>query len=319
MTLFDGEGNRDGPGDGVRSVRRRFPGEFSRDAREREGVVGSAGIARESVPGGFVGLCLVCVGVFRFEANGWRGLLGATISTASMIILGLTGVVGLGGTARGAGSSFSSVSSSSTTVGTFFLVVRDRATLVVEFEGPALVARVVVRVDALEGGLVEGGLVRGGLVEGFLDGGFTRMTCSSTSAGRTPGGLPRRLGATAVSTSIASSISVTVVFFVTRFGGAFSALDGPAPALNRVVGCFLVGAASPKTLGSRSVLVARRVVRSVVRALRGGSAGVTGPSDRSLRREGSDGRGSAGAFRLGAIVVRVQQGSSVFDLVLKMV
>jgi len=52
-------------------------------------------IAGGSVLGGFVGLRLVCMGAFRFEANGWRGLLGVTISTASMIILGLTGVVGL--------------------------------------------------------------------------------------------------------------------------------------------------------------------------------------------------------------------------------
>jgi hypothetical protein len=39
-----------------------------------------------------------------------------------------------------------------------------------------------------------------------------------------------------------------------------------------------------------------------VRGFGGGFAGVTGPSDRSLRREGSDGRGSAGAFRFGGIV-----------------
>ena len=302
MTLFDGEGRRDGSGDGVRSFRWRFPGEVCRDPREREGVAGSTGIAGGSVLCGFVGLCLVCMGVFRFEANGWRGLLGVTISTASMIILGLTGVIGLGGTARGAGSSFSSVSSSSTTVGTFFFVVRGRVALVADFEGPALVARVVVRVDALEGGLVEGGLA-----EGFLDGGFARTTCSSTSVGRTLGGLPRRLVATGVSTSIASSISVTVAFFVTRFGRAFSVLDGPATALDRVADCFLVVSGSSKVLDCCSVFTACRVVRAVVRALRGGFAGVTGPSDRSLRREGSDGRGSAGAFRLGAIVVRIRQ------------
>ena len=309
MTLFDGEGNRDGSGDGVRSFRRRFPGEVGRDRREREGVVGSTGIMGGSVLCSFAGLCLVCMGVFRFEANGWRGLLGVMISTASMIILGLTGVVGLGGTARGAGSSFSSVSSSSTTVGTFFFVVRDRVGLVVDFEGPAVVVRLVVRVDVLEGGLVGGGLVAG-----FLDGGFARATCSSTSVGRTLGGLPRRLGATTV--SIASSISVTVAFFVTRFDGAFSVLDDPGTALVRVVGCFLVGSGGSKALDSCSVFVARRVARAVVRGLRGGFAGVTGPSDRSLRREGSDGRGSAGAFRLGAIVVRIRQqkGSSVIEL-----
>jgi len=315
-TLFDGEGNRDGSGDGVRSFLRRFPGEDGRDPREREGVVGSTGIAGGSVLGGFVGLRLVCMGVFRFEANGWRGLLGVTISTASMIILDLTGVVGLDGTARGAGSSFSSVSSS-TTVGTFF-VVRDRVDLVVDFEGPALVAPVVVRVDVLEGGLVvAGGLVGGGFVEGFLDGGFTRTTRSSTSAGRTPGGLPRRLGATTGSTSIASSISVTVAFFAARFGGAFTVLDGPAIGLDRVAGCFLAGSGSSKALDSGSVFAARRVVRMVVRDLGGGFAGVTGPSDRSLRREGSDGRGSAGAFRLGAILVvriRQQKGSFAIDL-----
>lgn len=123
-------------------------------------------ITGRSALGGLVELSFVCVGVFRFEANGWRGLLGVTISTASMITLGRTGVVILGGTECGAGSSFSSSgSTSSTVIGTFFFVVRDRVVFVVDFEGPALVAvvRVVVRVDALEGGLVDGG---------FLDGGF---------------------------------------------------------------------------------------------------------------------------------------------------
>jgi hypothetical protein len=89
-----------------------------------------------------------------------------------MITLGRTGVVSRGGAGFGAGSSSSSSgSSSSTTVGTFF-VVRDRAVLMVGFEGPALA--LAVRADVLEGGLVEGGLAEGGLVEGgFFDGGFT--------------------------------------------------------------------------------------------------------------------------------------------------
>ena len=105
-TLFDGEGNRGGSGDGDRSFRRRFLlGEVCGDTREREGVVGSMGITGGSVLGGFVGLGFGYIGVFRFEANGWRGLLGVTISTASMITLDLTGVVGLGGTSWGAGSS----------------------------------------------------------------------------------------------------------------------------------------------------------------------------------------------------------------------
>jgi hypothetical protein len=160
MALFDGEGTRGGPGDGDRSFRRRFPRETGGGAREREGVVGSMAITGRSALGGLVELGLVCVGVFRFEANGWRGLLGVTISTASMITLGLTGVVVLGGTECGAGSSFSSSgSTSSTTIGTFFFIVRDRVVFVVDFEGPALVAvvRVVARVDALEGGFLDGG------------------------------------------------------------------------------------------------------------------------------------------------------------------
>lgn len=69
-----------------------------------------------------------------------------------------------------------------------------------------------------------------------------------------------------------------MVFFVARFGGTFSVLDGPAAVL--------------------------RVVRAVARDFGGGFAGVMGPSDRSLRREGSDGRGSAGAFRFGGIMGR---------------
>lgn len=97
------------------------------------------------------------------------------ISTASIIILGRTGVVSRGGSGSRAGFSSSSSSSSSTTVGTFF-VVRDRVALVVDFEGPALafVMRVVVRVEVFEESLVEGGLVEGSFVEGgFFDGGFT--------------------------------------------------------------------------------------------------------------------------------------------------
>ena len=211
MALFDGEGNRGGSGDGVRSFRRRFPGEIDRDAREREGVVGSTAITGRCELSGLVGLGLVCMEVFRFEVNGWRGRLGVTISTASMIILGLTGVVGLGGTGCDTGSS-SSGFSSSTICGTFFFVVRDRAVLVVDFEGPALVVRVVDREDALGGGLVEGGLAGGGLVEGGLfNGGPARTASPSTSAGRTPGGLPRRLGATTVSASIVASTSTTAV------------------------------------------------------------------------------------------------------------
>ena len=176
MTLFDGEGNRRGSGDGERSFRRRFlPGEVRGDTREREGVIGPTEITGGTVLSGFVGLSLGCMGVFRLEANGCRGLLGVTISTASIITLCRTGVVGRGDTGSGVGSSSSSSgSSSSTTIGTFF-VVRERMVLVVDFEGPALalVVRAATRVDVLEGGLVEGGLVERGLVEGgFLDGGF---------------------------------------------------------------------------------------------------------------------------------------------------
>jgi len=122
-------------------------------------------MAGGNVLGGFVGLGLGYMGVFRFEANGCRGPLGVMISTASIIILGLTGVVGLGGIGGGASSSSSSGSSVSTSVGTFFFVVRVRVALVADFEGPALtiVVRVVVRADVLEGGFVE---------SGFLDGGF---------------------------------------------------------------------------------------------------------------------------------------------------
>ena len=219
-----------------------------------------------------------------------------------MIILGRTGVVGLGRTGFDTGSSSSSPSgpSSSITVGTPFVAVRDRVALVVDFEGPAFA--LVVRVDVE--GLVEGGLVEGGLVEGgFFDGGFVLTASSWTSAGRTPGGLPRRLGATVGSTSIVGSASTaaTAVFLVVRFGGAFSVLDGPATVLDRVAlgsDFFSLGFGGPEISGSCFAFAARRVVRG----FGGGFAGVTGPSDRSLRREGSDGRGSAGAFRLGGIV-----------------
>ena len=302
MTLFDGEGSRDGSGDGDRAFRRRFPGEVGGGTREREGVVGSRAIAGGSVLGGFVGLGF---GVFQFELNGWRSRLGVMISTASMIILGLTGVVGLDGTDCGAGPSSSPGSSSSTTIGTFFFVERDRVVLAADFEGPTLawVVRMVVRADVLEGGLAGGSLVAGG----FSDGGFERTTCFSASAGRvTPGGLPRRLGATVVSTSIGVSTSVTTIaaFLVACFGRGFSVLDGPVTALDRVAlasGFFFVGGSG--SLDSCSALAVRRVVRAVARDLEG-LAGVTGPSDRSLRREGSDGRGSAGAFRFGGILSR---------------
>lgn len=188
-------------------------------------------------------------------------------------------------------------------MGTFF-VVRDRVVLVVSFEGPALVTRVVARVDALGGGLAGAGLVEGG----FLGGDFA-TTASSTCAGRTLGGLPRRLGAALGSASVVASTSITaaVVFLIVRFGGAFSVLEGPATALDRVAltaGCFFLGSGGSTFSDACSAFAARRVVRAVVRDLGGGFAGVTGPADRSLRREGSDGRGSAGAFRLGAIVGR---------------
>ena len=245
MTLFDGEGNRGGSGDGDRMFRRRFPGEVGEDTRGREGVVGPAATVGGSLLGGFVGLDLERMGVFWLGAN---GLLGVTISTASMIILCLTGVSGLGG---GAGSSFSSSgSSSSTTVGAFFFTVRDRVVLVVDPEGPGfvLVGRVVARADVLEGGLAEGGLAGGPIEGGFFDGGFTRTACSSTSAGCTPGGLPRRLGATVVPTCVTA-----VVFLIARFGGAFSTLDGPATALVRVTlasGFFFVGSGGSGTSDS---------------------------------------------------------------------
>ena len=98
-----------------------------------------------------------------------------------------------------------------------------------------------------------------------------------------------------------------VVFLVVRFGGAFSVLDGPATALDRVAltSVFFVGSGGFGTSGSSRTFVVRRVIRATVRGFGGGFAGVTGPSDRSLRREGSDGRGSAGAFRLGGIVGQV--------------
>jgi hypothetical protein len=123
------------------------------------------------------------------------------------------------------------------------------------------------------------------------------MTSSSTSAG----GLPRRFGTAVVSTST----TTTAAFLAARFGGAVSVLDGPATALDRVArarGFSFVGSGSSEASGSGPVFAARLVVRTVARGLGGGFAGVTGPSDRSLRREGSDGRGSVGAFRLGAIV-----------------
>lgn len=102
-----------------------------------------------------------------------------------MIILGPAEVNSRGGTCFGAGSSSvsSSDSPSSTTVATFFFVVRDRVALVVGLGAAALalVIRVLVRADALEGR--------------FFGGGLTRADSPWTSAGRVPGGLPRRLGA----------------------------------------------------------------------------------------------------------------------------
>lgn len=76
----------------------------------------------------------------------------------------------------------------------------------IDLEEPALVVvvRVTVRVDVLGGGLVEGGLVEGG----FFDGGFAWIASSSTTVSRGPGGLPRRLGALVISTSVAGSTSV---------------------------------------------------------------------------------------------------------------
>lgn len=71
VTLFDGEDNRGGSGDGVRSHRRLFlPGGVCEDAREREGVLGSTGIAGGRVLGSFAGLVPGSAGVFWLEANG---------------------------------------------------------------------------------------------------------------------------------------------------------------------------------------------------------------------------------------------------------
>ena len=104
-----------------------------------------------------------------------------------------------------------------------------------------------------------------------------------------PGGPPLRLGALIGSTSTGTAV-------------AFSDLDGLAEALDRVVLVpgFFVG--SKPAVFDSALARARRVVRTTVRGFRGGFAGVTGPSDRSLRREGSDGRGSGGALRFGGIV-----------------
>lgn len=92
------------------------------------------------------------------------------ISTASIIILGPTGVNGRGGICFGAGSSSfsSSGSSSSTTAGTIFFAVRDRVVLVVDLVGPTLAlavwvaVRVDVRVDVLEGRFFDGGVICAG-------------------------------------------------------------------------------------------------------------------------------------------------------------
>lgn len=161
----------------------------------------------------------------------------------------------------------------------------------------ALVVRVAIRVD-----VSGGGLAKGCLAGGLFEGGFSWIASPSTTVGRTLGGLPRRLGASVVS----NSIGTTVVFLVARFGRTFSGLDDPAAALDRVAlapGFFLAGSGGSRDSGPGSPpAVGRRVARAVVRGFGGGFAGVTGPSDRSLRREGSDGRGSAGGFRFGGIV-----------------
>jgi hypothetical protein len=101
-------------------------------------------------------------------------------------------------------------------------------------------------------------------------------------------------------------VGTAVVSLAAPFRGTLTVLDGPVVALDRVVlasGFFFAGSGSSKTsVAGSTPTAARRVVRAVARDFWGGFAGVTGPSDRSLRREGSDGRGSAGAFRLGGIV-----------------
>jgi hypothetical protein len=192
--------------------------------------VGPTGTTAGSALGDFVGLGLGCTGIFPFEEKKLRGLFDVEISTASMITFGRTGVVGLGVT----GSSFlsSSGSSSSTTLWIFF-VVRGREVLVVNLEEPALVVvtRAAARADVLGGGLT-GGLVEGG----FFDGGFAWTVTPSAAIDRTPGGLPRRLGASVVSTSVARSTSMdtTVVLSVNPFGGTFSVLDDPVATLDRV-------------------------------------------------------------------------------------
>lgn len=221
-----------------------------------------------------------------------------------MITFGRTGVVGLGGTGSVTDSSSFSRSprSSSATPGTFFFVVREREGLMEDFEEPplAVVVRVDVLVDDLGGGLE-------GLVGSIFDDGLAWIASTSITLGRTPGGLPCRLGASIVSTSGSGSTSAvtTLVFFVARFGGAFSVLDDPAAALDRVVLASGFFGGSGWTLCPGLPFAAGRwVARAAVRGFGGGFAGVTGPSDRSLRREGSDGRGSAGAFRFGGIVAR---------------
>ena len=70
-TLFDGERDRESSGDGERSCRRLFlPGEVCGEAREREGVWGSTGIAGGSVLDRFAGLDPGSMEVFLLEANG---------------------------------------------------------------------------------------------------------------------------------------------------------------------------------------------------------------------------------------------------------
>ena len=66
--------------------------------------------------------------------------------------------------------------------------------------------------------------------------------------------------------------------------------------------CARIVRGGSETSGFGPAFATRLVVRTVARGSRGSFAGVTGPSNRSLWQDGSDGRGSAGGFRLGAIV-----------------
>lgn len=213
------------------------------------------------------------------------------------MIIGRAGVVGFG-----AGSS----RSSSSGTGGMFSGGRDRVVLVVTLEGPTLA--VVVRVVARVGFLVVGLAAEGSVERGLVGGGCSDIGFACTSAGRIPGGLRCRLGASVNSTG-STSIGTTSTFLVVRFDGAFSTLDGSAAALDRVdlvSSFFFRGSGGFEASDSDSIFAAaRRVIRVVVRGFGACFAGVTGPSDRSLRREGSDGRDPAGAFRFGGIVSQV--------------